>query len=335
MKTLWIKTKNFFSKYAYINGLTLLFAIFIIATAMVFPSACAQKPKEKGNATKLSFKSAAEYDYLKTLDGKSVTINGYMATSSPVDGSFIFLMNLPYQSCPFCVPNTSQLSNTMEVYPKKGKKFDYTTQAIKIIGTLDVADQEDEPFTDKYGYEFNYKIVNATYTILKSEEMSADLALWQKIAESDIISEIYRMYDFVNFTCFWNEYFVNNYTDADGTVHPGYYLYASDAEYYLFEEGAQWNFGTKENYFTDIIDKIKKIDETAFQDLVENVQQAEALAKKAMSELKNGNYTFEKKYVEEFGREDFVYTLNIGTELSMEMDLLYKGFSNWLGSWEM
>ena len=34
--------------------------------------------------------------------------------------SFMFLMNLPYQSCPFCVPNTSQLSNTMEVYPKKG-----------------------------------------------------------------------------------------------------------------------------------------------------------------------------------------------------------------------
>ena len=69
------------------------------------------------NITKLSFKAASGYDYLKTLNGTLVTISGYMATSSPVDGSFMFLMNLPYQSCPFCVPNTSQLSNTMEIYP--------------------------------------------------------------------------------------------------------------------------------------------------------------------------------------------------------------------------
>jgi len=335
MKTLWTKIKKFFNKCTYMKWLTPVLLIVIIATVFVLPSACKEKTIDERNATKLSFKAAAEYDYLKTLDGELVTINGYMATSSPVDGSFMFLMNLPYQNCPFCVPNTSQLSNTMEVYPKKGKAFDYTTQAIKIIGTLDVADNEDEPFTDKYGYEFNYKIVDATYVILKSEEMSADLALWQKIAESDIINEIYQMYDFVNFTCSWNEYFVNSYIDEEGTVHTGYYLYASDAEYYLFTEGAQWNFGTKENYFTDIIHKIQKIDETAFQDLVENVQQAEMLANKAMTELKNGNYTYEIRYVEKFGKEDRIYTLDIGEELLEEMNLLYRGFSNWLGSWEM
>ena len=188
---------------------------------------------------------------------------------------------------------------------------------------------------DLYASEFNYKIIDATYEILKSEEMSADLALWQKIAESDIIIDIYQMYDFVKFTCSWNEYFVNSYTDAEGVVHTGYYLYASAAEYYLFTEGAQWNFGTKENYFTDIIDKIQKIDETAFQDLVENVQQAEMLANKAMTELKNGNYTYEIRYVEKFGKEDRIYTLDIGEELLEEMNLLYRGFSNWLGSWEM
>ena len=335
MKMLWTKIKKFFNKCTYMKWLTPVLFIVIIATAFVLPSACKEKTIDEKNATKLSFKSAAEFDYLKTLDGELVTINGYMATSSPVDGSFMFLMNLPYQSCPFCVPNTSQLSNTMEVYPKKGEDFDYTTQAIKVIGTLDVADNKDKPFTDKYGYEFNYKIIDATYVILKSEELSADLALWQKIAESDIINEIYQMYDFVNFTCSWNEYFVNSYTDAEGAVHTGYYLYASDAEYYLFTEGAQWNFGTKENYFTDIIHKIQKIDETAFQDLVENVQQAEMLANKAMEELKNGNYTYEIKYVEKFGKEDYIYSLNIGKELSAEMDLLYSDFSNWLGSWEM
>ena len=103
--------------------------------------------------TSLSFKSASSYDYLKTLDGQWVTINGYIATSSPVDGSFIFLMNLPYQSCPFCVPNTSELSNTIEVYPADGEDFtNFTNQAIKVLGKLDVAPNKDEPFTDRYGY---------------------------------------------------------------------------------------------------------------------------------------------------------------------------------------
>lgn len=335
MKTIWVKIKEFFNKNKYMKWLAPVLCIAVLATAIVLPVACTKDNKQAGDMTKLSFKSAAEYDYLKTLDGTTVAINGYMATSSPVDGSFMFLMNLPYQSCPFCVPNTSQLSNTMEVYPKKGEKFEYTTQAIKIVGTLEVAEDPNEPFTDKYGYEFNYKIVDASYSVLKSDELSADLALWQKIAESDIISEIYRMYDFVNFTCSWNEYFVNSYVDADGNLHKGYYLYANEAEYYLFTEGAQWNFGTKEGYFDGLISKLQAIDETAFQDLVDNIKQAETLALKAMDELKNGKYTTEYKYVEKFDTEDYIFTLDLGEELTAEMNLLYSGFSNWLGSWEM
>lgn len=335
MKTIWTKVKEFFNKYKYMKWLVPVLRVLILATAIVLPTACKKDDTPSDGMTKLSFKSAAEYDYLKTLDGTTVTINGYMATSSPVDGSFMFLMNLPYQSCPFCVPNTSQLSNTMEVYPKKGEKFEYTTQAIKIIGTLEVAEDESKPFMDDYGYEFNYKIVDASYSVLKSEELSADLALWQKIAESDVINEVYRMYDFVNFTCSWNEYFVNNYIDSNGELQKGYYLYASDAEYYLFTDGAQWNFGTKEGYFDGIIAKIQAVDETAFQDLVDNVRQAEALAQKAIDELKNGKYTSEYKYVEKFDSEDYIFTLDLGDELAAEMDLLYRGFSNWLGSWEM
>ena len=335
MKKIWTKIKEFFKRHKCMKWLAPTLGTVILATAIVLPTACAKDDKQTGDITKLSFKSAAEYDYLKTLDGTAVTINGYMATSSPVDGSFMFLMNLPYQSCPFCVPNTSQLSNTMEVYPKKGEKFEYTTQAIKIVGILEVAEDENQPFTDEYGYEFNYKIVDAKYSVLKSEELSADLAMWQKIAESDIINEIYQMYDFVNFTCSWNEYFVNNYIDSEGNFQKGYFLYASDAKYYLFTDGAQWNFGTKEGYFDGIVAKIQAIDETAFQDLVDNVKQADALAQKAIDELKNDRYTSEYQYVEKFDKEDYIFTLDLGDELASEMNLLYRGFSNWLGSWEM
>ncbi len=288
-----------------------------------------------GEATKLSFKSAAGYEYLKTLDGQIVTISGYMATSSPVDGSFMFLMNLPYQSCPFCVPNTSQLSNTVEVYPKKGESFSYTTQAIKVVGKLEVAESEDAPFTDKFGYQFNYKIVDATYTIVRSEDLSADLALWQKIAESDVISDVYAMYDYVKFLCAWNTYFINSYTNENGELEKGYYLYPSDALYLIKTEKAQYNYGYKERYFENIIAKIQAVDETAFEDLTENVEKAKALAEKALGELENGNYTYTYQYVEKFDTYDNVYSLNLGNELTAEMNEIYLDFSNWLGSWEM
>ena len=103
-----MKTKNIFIKFT---------AIFLLLAIMTSSFVACKKDDTVDpngeNVTKLSFKAASGYDYLKTLDGTAVTISGYMATSSPVDGSFMFLMNLPYQSCPFCVPNTSQLSNTM------------------------------------------------------------------------------------------------------------------------------------------------------------------------------------------------------------------------------
>ncbi len=315
-----------------IKSITLILILSLVLSSFV---GCGDDKKDEANATKLSFKEALEYDYLKTLDGKQVTISGYMATSSPVDGSFMFLMNLPYQSCPFCVPNTSQLSNTMEIYPQKGDSFPYTSQAIRVVGTLEVSESVDKPFTDMYGYEFNFKIVDATYKIIKAEELSAEMALWQKIASTDVVNEIYAMYDYVNFLCAWNTYYVKSYTDSSGNTQPGYYLYPSDAKELICGDNKQFNYGFKEGYFESIIAKVEAVDKEAFADLVANIRKANALADKAYAELEAGNYTYEYKYVEMFGREDYVYTLNKGAELQAEMNTLYKEFSSWLGSWEM
>ena len=312
--------------------------LLLLTAVMIFSlTACGagETSTNDGEITKLSFKAASGYEYLKTLDGKPVTISGYMATSSPVDGSFLFLMNLPYQSCPFCVPNTSQLSNTMEVYPKDGETFSYTAQAIKVEGTLEVSESEDKPFVDTYGYEFCCKIVDASYTIIKAEELSEDMALWQKIAESDVVNEIYKMYDYVNFLCSWPTYYVNDFTDENGNEVKGYYLYAADAENFVYQEGAQYNYGYREGYFDAIIAKIEAVDPTAFADLIANIRKAEALAREALAELENGNYTSEYQYVEMFGQEDYIYTLNKGDELVARMNEIYTEFANWLGSWEM
>ncbi|MBQ9805625.1 MAG: hypothetical protein IJW49_03860 [Clostridia bacterium] len=223
----------------------------------------------------------------------------------------------------------------MEVFPKNGEKFDYTAQAIKVVGKLEVAPDPNQPFTDEYGYQFNFKIVDASYTVISAEDLSEDLALWQKLAESDVINDIYKMYDYVNFLCAWDTYFVNSYENEKGETVPGYYLHAEDAKYYLYTDGAQWNYGYKEGYFEGLRNKIRAVDPNAFADLIANIDRAEALAKRSLGELEAGNYTKEYQYIEKFGTSDYVFTLTAREELAAEMKAVYTEFSDWLGSWEM
>ena len=313
---------------------------FILCLLLLLSATACGKPEE---SVKLSFKAAASYEELKELNGKQVSINGYMATSSPVDGGYLFLMNLPYQSCPFCVPNTSQLSNTMAVYAKEGDAFDYTGQAIKVTGTLEVAQQEDEPFTDEYGYTFNFRIVDATYSILTDEELTADMAAWQKIADSGLMDEMYRMYDYLNFVCKWNTYFVNSYTNSKGEVVPGFYLWPADAENYLKADGSaayngytgKYHYGYVDGYFDSLVQKIEALGMAETSILIQNVRDAEALAKKALKELEDGNYTSEMKYLERFDTTDLVYTLNKAEELDQEWMTVYSVFEQWLAALEM
>lgn len=307
----------------------------LVSAAMIFCLfSCSGNGTAYDGPAKLSFKAALSYDYLSSLNGKQVTINGYMATASPVDGSYIYLMNMPYQSCPFCKPNTSELSNTMAVYPKSREKFDYTEQAITVTGTLMVSG-ENELFSDPYGYEFSFKITDADYRIMTSEEMSESTRLWQEFSRSGMTSELANMYEYVNFLCSWNTYYCNSGMDDEGNYLPGYYLYPSDAEYFIKTEGAQYNYGYQEGYFDGIIDRLKKLGEKDLSDLISNVERAKALAAKALDELENGNYTYEKQYVEMFDNEDFVYTLDSEEELMTEMDLLYYEYSLWLAGYEM
>lgn len=286
------------------------------------------------DAVQLSFKSASSFEYLNTIKDQQVAINGYMATTSPVDGSFIFLMNMPYQNCPFCKPNTSQLSNTIEVYPKNKEKFNYTTSAVRIVGTLKVVDDINKPFTDPFKYEFVFKIVDADYKILKDSDLSGELALWQKFANTTLITDIYSMFDYIDFVCKWPSYYVNTFEGADGTIHPGYYLYPGDAKNFLEDEGAQYNYGYKDGYFDKIIKRINKISTTGFESLIKIINDAKTLSEYALNELYTGQYTYEEMYVERFDNTDYVYTL-IDTTLAKQADDLYYAFADWLSSFEM
>ena len=119
--------------------LTILLSLMLILGVF---AACGNSNSGDGEIINntLSFSQANSVEDMQKLDGQEVSIIGYMSTLSPITGNFMYLMNLPYQSCPFCVPNTTQLSNTMAVYAKDGDSFEFTDRAIKVVGTLEFGD---------------------------------------------------------------------------------------------------------------------------------------------------------------------------------------------------
>ena len=297
--------------------------VCILMAAILLSSCLVSCEKEDELSRLLSFSEAQSIAEMEKLDGETVTIIGYMSTLSPVSGKFMYLMNLPYQSCPFCVPNTTQLSNTMAVYAKGNDEFEFTDRAIKVTGVLEFGD-----YTDEFGYEYSYRIKDATYSILDTSDMSEELRLWQQLASTDVVSEVYSMFEYVNFLCYWPTYTANFGGGQD-------YLYPEDALYFVENEKAQFNYGFKDGYFDDIVYTVKSVDETAFSELVKVIEDARALSERAYAELSAKNCTAVAEYSGVFGDGRTQYAINAAAELESEMERVYMAFSEWLASWEL
>lgn len=299
--------------------------ISILLTAVTLLSCLAFVSCNKGSSdtATISFAKATSIEEMKKLDGKAVEIIGYMSTLSPISGKFMYLLNLPYQSCPFCEPNSTTLSNTIAVYAPDGKKFEFTDRLIRVTGTLEFGE-----YTDEYGYNYSYRIKDASYTVVNTSEMGDHLKLWQNLAATNVISDVYAMYDYVNFVCFWGTYTASFSGGKD-------YLYPSDLEIFLFEEGSQYHYGYKEGYFDSLVERIEQVDPNAFKTLTDNIRKAEALASRALEDYKNGEYTSVSEYSDIFKDGRSQYKMNNADEYNANLEEIFREFSKWLGEWEV
>ena len=295
--------------------IALLVCIALLATG------CGGKEASSAEVTKLSFADSASLDTLKALDGKNVTITGYMATLSPLNGEYIYLMNMPYQSCPFCVPNTNQLSNTMAVYAAKGGKFEFTDRPVQINGTLRVADRVDD-----YGYSYNYYIDDASYTAVDLSSISQEYALYQSLAEDGVIADVNAMFDYLMFVCQWTEY-TGGYTDADGN-QVTYFLYPGDVQNYLTDDGP-YGFATQasEDYFPGLIRRVEAVSADELTELVQIIADAQTVEQYARAELDSGHYTYDS------AEDKYILTDNEG--LYNQFYDVYLKFSDWLTRYQL
>lgn len=296
-------------------------SLCIIALIALLAAALSGCGSGSAEAKKLSFSESASLETLKGLNGKAVTLTGYMATLSPLSGEYIYLMNLPYQSCPFCVPNTQQLANTMAVYAAKGSKFEYTDRPVQITGKLELGD-----FTDEYGYTYNYRIVDAKYEAVDLSQVSSEYAMYQSLAEDGVIADVNSMFDYLLFVCQWTEY-QGSYTDESGNKVT-YYLYPGDAENTLADDGP-YGYATQasDDYFPGLIKRVQAVGGDSLSDLTEIIKQAQALEQKARKELAEQNYSYDQQADR--------YTLNANDALSSQFDVVYGQFSQWLTKYQL
>lgn len=295
--------------------IALLICIALLATG------CSGTKVSSAAATKLSFADSASLDILKSLDGKRVTITGYMATLSPLDGTYIYLMNLPYQSCPFCVPNTTQLANTMAVYAPSGSKFDFTDRPVQVTGTLRVQDRADD-----YGYSYNYYIDDASYVAVDLSSVSQEYALYQSLAEDGVIADVNAMFDYLMFICQWTEY-MGSYTDESGQ-EISYYLYPGDVENILADESAYgYAAEASPDYFPGLIRRVEAVSATGLTELTDIIAGAQEVEQYARAELSAGSYTYDEVADK--------YTLENNDELYNRFYAVYLEFSDWLTRYEL
>ena len=297
-----------------------LLMVTLLAIAVMCLLGCGNSMKT-ATAQKLSFAESVSIDSIKALDGKPVTITGYMATLSPLNGDYIYLMNLPYQSCPFCVPNTQQLANTMAVYAAKGTKFDYTDRPVKITGRMELGD-----FTDEYGYTYNYRIADAGYEVVDLSQVSSDYAMYQSLAEDGVIADVNSMFDYLLFVCQWTEY-QGSGVDGNGQQIT-YYLYPGDVENVLVDDGdygyaAQAN----EDYFPGLISRVKNVGGDSLTELTEIIDDAQDLEQDARNELGEQRYSYDEAADK--------YILDNSDELYNRFYEIYGRFSQWLTKYEL
>ena len=296
-----------------------LLALLLVLTATL--TSCGDKNTE---VTELSFAKANSIEEMQNLDGKKVAIIGYMSTLSPINGQFMYLMNLPYQSCPFCVPNTTQLSNTLAVYAKDGKAFEFTDLLIRVEGELEFGD-----FTDEYGYQYSYRIKDAAYKKVDTSELGEKYMLWQQLAQTGVVADVYAMHEYIYFLCFWSQY-TAEFPDIGRD-----YLYPENALDFIKIDGMQYNYGYVDGYFDDMVRRIEEVDAEAFATLVKNIRNSEELAKEALSQLENGEYMALVEYSGVFGDGRTQYKMNNNDEFVERTQAIFSEFADWIAEWEV
>ena len=96
---------------------------------------------------------------VKSLSGRSVEMNGFMAPPLKAEAKFFVLTEIPMSICPFCSTDSDWPDNIVVIYLSEKQTFVQGGTRIAVSGTLDVG-----PWTDpETGFRSQLRIRDASY----------------------------------------------------------------------------------------------------------------------------------------------------------------------------
>ena len=101
-------------------------------------------------------------DKLKSLAGKRVRMQGFMAPPLKADAHFFVLTESPVSLCPFCSTDADWPDNIVVVFLSDKQEFVQANRLIEVVGTLEVGSRMDE----ETGFVSLVRIVNARFEVV-------------------------------------------------------------------------------------------------------------------------------------------------------------------------
>jgi hypothetical protein len=102
----------------------------------------------------LSFSNTA-----KQLNGKTITIQGFMAPHLKVESDFFVLSNSPVETCPFCASEDEWINTIIFVRMKKRQEAVKPGDLIQVVGRLEIGPQTDAAT----GFVSRVRLVDASF----------------------------------------------------------------------------------------------------------------------------------------------------------------------------
>jgi hypothetical protein len=121
---------------------------------------------------------------MKSLDGKQVAITGFMAAQSPLNGSFVYLVSMPFVSCPYCSPDSNVLKSVLPVTAGKLPKISFTEKPVLVKGKLEVSDK-----TDEFGYSSPVRVICESIENVDITTMPQNVKDFMMLANDGVIDE--------------------------------------------------------------------------------------------------------------------------------------------------
>ncbi len=170
-----------------------VFIIELILLLVLLSAGCS--PGKQAGVVVLHFRELVDEDNnlslrVRELDGKRVSLTGFMAIQSPLDGSFVYLTNMPLVVCPYCIPGTNTPISAIPALASPGRPIKYTEQPVTVTGVLEVGEK-----TDLFGYTTPLRINVENIAVADAGKLSPSLKEYAMLASDGVVIEVLVLLD--------------------------------------------------------------------------------------------------------------------------------------------